>query len=480
MVGRKQLVSLAAGVALATAGGDVLCAPKELGFNVHQSDAVGLNATKDAGLSWVRIDLNWLQAEPTQGTYDWTVIDSVVDKAVAKNLKVLAVVAYGPAWASSGDKKGDGPNNDVPNAGTYAAFVTAVVNRYQAKVTHYEMWNEPNLGQFWEGTTQDYLDRVLVPGADAVHAACATCKVVGPGLATVGTEYASWMEGVLTNAADKLDIVSGHIYAQFPDGSGSGAGFTSDSFFNKLDDHRVIKLGSVTVYEGPLSFHEELVKHGVTKDFWLTETGIEAPLGDAAKEETQRLYYRHVMEQMLVRPWWTNTIFYESFDEPPPIGQYHFGAVVHDDTKPAGYSPKAVFGLLQKVTSSAPAFGGSKTECDDGLDDDLDGYVDYPDDTMCLSPTSPSEGTAPPPGDGGASSSSSSSGGSSTSSSSSSGGDVADGGASSSSGGDAAGGGGDSGGCSTSSSSADGGLALALFGIVAVSARRRAVKRRLR
>lgn len=248
MVRGTRLVSLAAGVALATAGGDVFAAPKELGLNIHQSDTVGVAAAHDAGVGWVRVDFNWLDAEPAQGTYDWTRFDALVDAAVAKNLKVLAVVAYGPAWASSGDTKGDGPNNDVPNDGAYAAFVTAVVSRYQAKVTHYELWNEPNLEQFFEGTPQQYLDRVLVPGADALHAACATCKVVGPGLATVGTAYADWMEAVLANAASKLDVVSGHIYASFPDGSGSGAGFTSDSFFNKLEDHRVIKLGSATVY----------------------------------------------------------------------------------------------------------------------------------------------------------------------------------------------------------------------------------------
>jgi MYXO-CTERM domain-containing protein len=375
-------------------------APKELGFNVHQSPTVGLDAALAAGVGWVRVDFNWLDAEPSQaGVYNWAVFDAQVDAAVAKNLKVLAVLAYTPAWASEGDTKAGGSTNDVPKVGTYASFVTAAVNRYKAKISHYELWNEPNLEQFFEGTPQQYLDRILVPGADALHAACPACLVMGPGLATVGTEYATWMDAVLGGAASKIDIVSGHIYHAFPDGSGTGAGLTSDSFFNKLESHRVIKLGTATVYEGPLSFKESMNKHGVTKPFWLTETGREATLGNASEEGAQTKYYRRVLEEMLIRPWWTATIFYEGFDEPP--APYKWGAVVHDDSAPGGYVAKPVLGFLKKVTSSQPAFGGTKTDCDDGLDNDLDGTIDHPADLTCTALTSASEGVAPPPDAGG-------------------------------------------------------------------------------
>lgn len=375
-------------------------APKELGMNAHQSPTVGLDATVAAGLGWVRIDFNWLDAEPTQaGVYDWSRFDAQIDAAVAKNLKVLAVLGYTPAWASQGDVRGDGSTNDVPQAGKYAPFVTAAVNRYKSKVTTYEIWNEPNLEQFFEGTPQDYIDRILIPGADAVHAACPTCKVMGPGLATVGTAYATWLDAVLTAAKPKLDIISGHIYHAFPDGSGTGAGLTSDSFFNKLDSHRVVKLGTVTVYEGPLSFKEVMDKHAVTQPFWLTETGKEAALGNGTEEAAQVTYYRRVLEEMLLRPWWTGTIFYEAFDAPP--APWKWGAVVEDASAPGGYVTKPVLGFLKKAASSQPAFGGTKTDCDDGLDNDLDGKIDHPSDTTCTSLASASEGVAPPPGDGG-------------------------------------------------------------------------------
>ncbi|MFO0759997.1 MAG: beta-galactosidase, partial [Byssovorax sp.] len=365
-------------------------AKQELGLNTHQSTTVGLDATRDAGLGWVRIDLNWFNAEPSEGVYDFSLFDAIVDGASARGLSVLAVVGYTPEWASSGDLKGGGALNDVPKEGTYAAFVTAAVQHFQGKITHYELWNEPNLEQFFEGTPDDYTKRVLVPGAAAVHAACPSCMVIAPGLATVGGKYDVWMDAALSAAKDQIDIVSGHVYADF------GLGMSADNFFNKLERHRVLKSGDVVVFEGPLSFKEVMDKHGVTKPFWLTETGREAPLGDATALDAQVTFYRHVLENMPSRPWWAATIFYEAFDE--PNGGYSWGVVMHDDTKPGGYEPKPVFPFLKKVALAQKAFGGNKPDCDDGLDNDSDGFIDYPADPDCTSVLATSEGEPPPDG----------------------------------------------------------------------------------
>ena len=348
-----------------------------LGLNVHQSSTVGPAATKGASLGLVRIDANWLDVEKTQGVYDFTILDQVANAAQARGLGVLAVLAYGPAWASTGDKQNDGPNNDVPSPGTYAAFVTAAVNHLKDRVQYFELWNEPNLATFFEGTPQDYLANVLVPGADAVHTTCATCKVVGPALATIGTTYATFLDAVLASAKDKLDVVSGHDYAQFPQDT-QGAGGASDSFYNKLDSHRVVKVGTTTVFEGPLSMREVMNAHGATQPFWMTETGIEATFGDATREATQTLYYRRVLESMLGRPWWQATIFYEAFDVPPPA-QYHFGVSVDDPDASLGYDEKPVMAMLRKAAQNQPLFGGTGTDCTDGLDNDGDGLIDAAD-----------------------------------------------------------------------------------------------------
>ena len=57
----KRLPLLLCAVAL-LGSASAAAAPKELGYNVHQSTTVGMDATKDAGLGWVRVDFNWLDA----------------------------------------------------------------------------------------------------------------------------------------------------------------------------------------------------------------------------------------------------------------------------------------------------------------------------------------------------------------------------------------------------------------------------------
>ena len=59
----------------------------------------------------------------------------------------------------------------------------------------------------------------------------------------------------------QLDVVTWHIYADFPQ-QNSGAGTTSDSYFNKLDMHRLIQIGGVTIYEvqATASFLEKAVE----------------------------------------------------------------------------------------------------------------------------------------------------------------------------------------------------------------------------
>lgn len=370
------------------------------GFNVHQSLDTGVPAAAACGGRLVRIDFNWYAAEPSPGVYDWAVLDALIDGARAKGLTVLATIGYSPAWASRANVDGKETSNDVPKPGLYEAFVKAAVTRFKDRVQHWELWNEPNLGEFFEGTAQDYTDLVLRPGARAVHAACPGCKTLGPDVATIGKDYADWMKTTLTQAGTDVDIVSGHIYADFPP-IDAAPDPTAVTFFSKLEAHRVLMLGSTVVYEDPLSLREAMLAAGVgTKPFWLTETGKKARFGDAAQMTAQATYARRVLEAQLLRTWWQATVFYEAFDEPGTT--YDYGFTLRDPKAPAGFQQKPACALTAKAAAQQPAFGGKGTDCTDGLDNEGDGKIDWPDDPDCTSAAGKSEGDPPPPPDAGA------------------------------------------------------------------------------
>ncbi|HEY8090053.1 MAG TPA: adenylate/guanylate cyclase domain-containing protein [Polyangiaceae bacterium] len=361
-------VALVAAAAAAAAHAD----ERQLGLNIHQSADVGVAVAAGCKGQIVRVDFDWYAAEPAQGSYDWSALDAVVAAATSKGLTVLATTGYTPTWASGG--AANPTNNAVPVAGSYAAFVTAAVHRYAGRVTYWELWNEPNLSKFFSGTAQQYVDSVLVPGAAAVRAACAGCKVVGPALSTSGSAYADWMQTVLTKAPGSLDVVSGHDYAVFDDMGGGG---TSPDFFSKLDHHRVVTVGGTVVYEDPLSLRESMVTFGAASlPLWITETGYEAAYGDATATAAQAHFAAEVLGAMVTRPWWTATVFYEAADVAG--GSTQWGFSLADPGAAQGYDPKPVCGVMASPPdwdAGAPvlADGGSSdasegTDAGDGTD----------------------------------------------------------------------------------------------------------------
>lgn len=112
-------------------------------LNAELSDMVSL------GVSWVRFDFEWDQIQAGGSTsFNWVATDRVVAAVLAHNLKILPVVAYSPAWARPAGCTSYmcGPNN----SDDYANFAKALVTRYASQGIHqWEIWNEPNITQFW-------------------------------------------------------------------------------------------------------------------------------------------------------------------------------------------------------------------------------------------------------------------------------------------------------------------------------------------
>ncbi len=276
-------------------------------------DAVGINAhlapddvydlAQALGVGFVRIDNNWFTHEPADGLYDWAELDRAVDRIVSHGQSVFMTIAYAPAWAL---ESGEVPSG-VPRDGLYARYVSAVVQRYHDRVQHFGLWNEANLGGFWSGTADQYSDRIVRAGADAIHAACPTCKAVGPELAGVG-EWQHFLEAVFQRAGDHLDIISHHTYAK----PGSVvSGWICDDLEHALDSGA----DALCFYKPGLRQVLDEFDSVRRKEVWLTETGYRAdPWDDPAQQRRQADIVRATLDDQLATPWWTLTAFYELVD----------------------------------------------------------------------------------------------------------------------------------------------------------------------
>lgn len=367
--------------------GDVFAAPGDnaVGMNIHAASPPIIAAAADLGMTWVRVDANWFQMEPADDQYAWRPMDAGVASASQAGLQVFMTLAYTPPWVPRhGDTDGIA-TNDVPNGSAeWASFVTAAVTRYRAMgVTHFGIWNEPNLDHFFEGTVAEYATLIAIPGAAAVRAACADCTVLGPDLAHVGA-VDDWLEDLLGRIPlTTFDIISHHIYGGFPE-TGTQI-WDGDRFFNSLDQQRF----SFT----RRSLRQILDGAGYQGEVWITETGYRAsPVGDQTAESNQATYVDRVIDEQLARAWYTNTFFYEMLDCRPFLPTCDidgFGIIrstgttdLNTATFPADFTRKPAYDALKQRIAATPQLSGGGApapQCGDGTDNDNDGRIDVAD-----------------------------------------------------------------------------------------------------
>ena len=118
------------------------------GFQVHttnvspQARSAAVGNVKLAGFGWVKHQIEWLSVETTQGVYDWTDVDAVVNSDMGAGLNIMLSVEHAPVFYR-------GPTSGLMPAdpSTFQRFMQAMATRYVGKVKAYEMWNEENLAR---------------------------------------------------------------------------------------------------------------------------------------------------------------------------------------------------------------------------------------------------------------------------------------------------------------------------------------------
>jgi hypothetical protein len=234
--------------------------------------------------------------------FDWQRSDYIVRKAGQYRLAVQPVLVYSPSWAAPG-------SSSPPRAADFSRFVKRFAARYRRNIDHYEMWNEPDISRYWEGTQAEYVGRVLIPGYRAVKAADPQAKVLlgGPTNADAG-----WLHGIYRHGGGRsFDVMTYHDY------TGDPAALVRNAFV--VDD--------------------VLEAHGQgRKPIWLGEYGIQE--ADRANVLQQRLIRTALTEPTpLARAvWYTlRDDFPMTCCPPAPVKFEYFGVMTDSYVRKQGY-----------------------------------------------------------------------------------------------------------------------------------------------
>jgi hypothetical protein len=166
----------------------------------------------------------WPHLERHKGEWDFRTLDDCVQLAQEKGVDLIYVMGLTPKWAAArpddSSPYGDGPTPSEPkDLEDWRNYVRTVATRYKGKIRYYEIWNEPNLKNFYTGT----LDQMLVLAREAytiLKEVDPAIQVISPSV--IAGDYgwlvkggAAWLDEYFSKGGDAYtDIVGAHFYQQ--------------------------------------------------------------------------------------------------------------------------------------------------------------------------------------------------------------------------------------------------------------------------
>jgi hypothetical protein len=128
---------------------------------------------------------------------------------------VLLTLGVTPQWASAHpDMKSGwqqpGLTSEPRSLDDWQAFVKQVATRYKGQIHAYEVWNEPNLKQYWMGNTDQLIAMVRV-AHDVIKSIDSEALIVSPAATT--SAGIGWLNEFLSKGGGRyVDVIGYHFY----------------------------------------------------------------------------------------------------------------------------------------------------------------------------------------------------------------------------------------------------------------------------
>lgn len=171
------------------------------------------------GAKWARCQTGWGRCEPRKGEYDFAWLDQIVDRLRSIGIQPWFNLGYGNRLytpeAPDDFAVGWVPLWDEQALAAWLRFVRALAGHFADRVKHWEIWNEPNIRNFWKPHKSDpaeYVKFVAIT-APVVRQAVPGAQILGP--AVWGMEY--FTECFERGLGRLIDKVSYHWYRPSPE-----------------------------------------------------------------------------------------------------------------------------------------------------------------------------------------------------------------------------------------------------------------------
>jgi hypothetical protein len=298
---------------------------------------------KELGITTWRGSFGWDDYEPAPGKYDFEWLHTFAALAAEHGITLRPYIGYTPQWAASGGTDADAWNDPPRDLEAWSRFVRTLAGEMKRHrhLLSYEIYNEENVKQWWDGTPAAYRD-VLVRGLEAIRAAGADVQVLFGGMVFADEEWVD--ETCAPRGAAAFDILPFHAYPE----TWTPPGVVVENY-----------LGA----EFGAGFAEAADEACGAKPLWINETGFATVEGKSERDQAE--WWARAIPTFLSEPRIEHIGVYEIKDlraDSPAIGgapNYHLGITRVDRTK------KLAFHTVQRLVQLLDA--GTLTIADERL-----------------------------------------------------------------------------------------------------------------
>ncbi len=182
--------------------------PLQFGVNIHfvEPREKDIQMIADAGFRFIRIDFTWSGVEREKGKYNFSGYDRLLSSLARRKIRPLFILDYGNRLYD----EGSAPRTKEGRA-AFCKFAAAAARHFAGKGVLWEIWNEPNLDQFWKPTAnvENYC-ALAVAVCKALREVDSKCTIVAPATSQIDIKF---IEKVFqTGILQWLDGVTVHPY----------------------------------------------------------------------------------------------------------------------------------------------------------------------------------------------------------------------------------------------------------------------------
>ena len=341
-----------------------------------------LRMISEAGFVWLRQEFPWEDLEiDGRGHYSdsrdqngdgqpdvpdtWLKYDHIVDRVEAYDLRLMVRLSNPPAWSRADPEAGDrAPPDDLQD---YVNYAIAVAERYRGRISHYQIWNEPNIYPEWG-------NRPIDPAgySELLCRTYAALKAVDPDIVIISGAIAPTI--ALDGARDLSDLV--FLQALYENGGGECFDVLSAQGYGLRSGPTDQRLRATSVNVARHAYYRDIMARNgdAHKPIWLSEAAWNATLdaelppeqirqygnyGNVTQEQAAR--YMPMLYDRVLQEWqWVGNVFYWFFTRKDPFEAdqaFYYFRMVEPDYQPEKptFTPLPVYhSLSDYITQQKP------------------------------------------------------------------------------------------------------------------------------